>query len=63
MSKPVTLPGVVYCFWGLPAGDGGWDKAMSWGKAVRGEDLCNPLEMMRCMEKGVKGKGDASRWP
>lgn len=62
MSKLVTLPGVVYCSWGLPAGDEGWDKTMSWGKAVRGEDLCNLLEMGRWMEKGVKGKGDSSRW-
>ena len=45
MSKPVTLPGVVYCSWGIPAGVGGWDKAMNWGKVVRGEDLCNPLEI------------------
>lgn len=55
MSKSVSFPGVVCCSWELPAGDGGWDKAGSWGKVVRGEDLCNPLEIGEV--EGGRGKG------
>lgn len=29
---------------GVPAGAGGWDKAMSGGKEFGGEDKCHPLE-------------------
>lgn len=46
---------MVCCSWELPAGDGGWDKAVSWGKVVRGEDLCNPLEIGEV--EGGRGKG------
>lgn len=46
---------MVCCSWELPAGDGGWDKAVSRGKVVRGEDLCNPLEIREV--EGGRGKG------
>lgn len=51
----VSLPEVVYCSWSLQAGDGSWDKALSWGKVVRG-DLCNPLEI-REVEGGRRKRG------